>query len=103
MWIRPRAPQHRGRSAHCGRRAITPNYLPETGRSRVDRGDAGSSATLAVESTVVTNVLDQEDVFVFPASFAQQRLWFLDQMEPGSAVYNIPKAFRLDGELDMSV
>ncbi|MEW5929831.1 MAG: amino acid adenylation domain-containing protein, partial [Gemmatimonadota bacterium] len=35
-----------------------------------------------------------------PLSFAQQRLWFIDQLQPGSAAYNVPAALRLRGALD---
>jgi amino acid adenylation domain-containing protein len=35
------------------------------------------------------------------ASFAQQRLWFLEQLEPGQAAYNVPRAMRLSGPLDI--
>jgi len=34
-------------------------------------------------------------------SFAQQRLWFIDQMEPGSAIYNVPVVKRLLGTLNV--
>jgi len=37
-----------------------------------------------------------------PASFAQKRLWFLDQMEPDSSQYNIGGAVRLGGVLEQA-
>ncbi|WP_149404649.1 non-ribosomal peptide synthetase, partial [Dictyobacter arantiisoli] len=36
-----------------------------------------------------------------PLSFAQQRLWFLDQLEPGSAAYLVPSALRMQGTIDI--
>ncbi|MBG1266526.1 non-ribosomal peptide synthetase [Nostoc sp. WHI] len=43
----------------------------------------------------------EDDVFVFPASFAQQRLWFLSQLQESSAIYNIPSALHLTGTLNI--
>jgi amino acid adenylation domain-containing protein/FkbM family methyltransferase len=37
-----------------------------------------------------------------PLSFAQQRLWFLDQLEPGKAAYHVPILIRLTGSLNVS-
>ncbi|HEX3527655.1 MAG TPA: amino acid adenylation domain-containing protein, partial [Thermoanaerobaculia bacterium] len=39
-------------------------------------------------------------VFVLPASYAQQRLWFLDQLDPESPLYGMPFALRLRGPLE---
>ncbi|MEK6283639.1 MAG: amino acid adenylation domain-containing protein [Acidobacteriota bacterium] len=36
-----------------------------------------------------------------PLSFSQQRLWFLDQLTPGSVAYNMPIAIRLSGSLHL--
>jgi amino acid adenylation domain-containing protein len=43
------------------------------------------------------------EVYAFPASYGQQQLWFLHQLDPNSAVYNIPFAFRLKGNLNIPV
>jgi amino acid adenylation domain-containing protein len=45
----------------------------------------------------------EEEVFVFPASYSQQRLWFLDQLQPGSAAYNVVSGVRLEGPLDATL
>ena len=36
----------------------------------------------------------------YPLSYAQQRLWFVEQLEPATAAYNLPCALRLEGALD---
>jgi hypothetical protein len=40
-------------------------------------------------------------VDAFPLSYAQERLWFLDQLQPGTATYNIPMALRFSGPLNV--
>jgi amino acid adenylation domain-containing protein len=55
-----------------------------------------NAATESAEQT------GEDYVFEAAASFAQQRLWFLDQLEPGSSVYNINFALELSGALNES-
>ncbi|QRY54625.1 amino acid adenylation domain-containing protein [Mycolicibacterium septicum] len=43
----------------------------------------------------------QERPAVLPLSYAQQRLWFLDQLQGPSPVYNMPTAYRINGTLDI--
>ncbi|TCP59123.1 amino acid adenylation domain-containing protein [Tumebacillus sp. BK434] len=54
-----------------------------------------------MEVTETGAILEEEEVFSYPASFAQQRLWFLDKLMPGSPMYNIPFAIRMQGKLNL--
>ncbi|MUH00714.1 amino acid adenylation domain-containing protein, partial [Scytonema sp. UIC 10036] len=47
-------------------------------------------------------ILAREENAELPLSFAQQRLWFLDQLEPNSPFYNIPIGLRIVGNLQVA-
>ena len=64
------------------------------GLAAVIEGAAGVTASPAV----LPVSRDQR----LPLSFAQQRLWFLDQLEPGSTEYNLPSAVRLGRDVDVA-
>ena len=59
-----------------------------------------STATDAVVPISLSRPADLERPI--PAASGQRRLWFLEQMEPGSALYNIPYLVRLSGPLNES-
>ena len=54
--------------------------------------------TSAVESSAIVPVAHNTDL---PLSFAQQRLWFLDQLVSGNPFYNMPFAWHVRGQLDV--
>src|SRR5712692_4305220 len=39
---------------------------------------------------------------VFPVAYAQERLWFLEQLAPGNPTYSIPAAVQMEGVLDVA-
>ncbi|MBI4782434.1 MAG: amino acid adenylation domain-containing protein [Oscillatoriophycideae cyanobacterium NC_groundwater_1537_Pr4_S-0.65um_50_18] len=55
--------------------------------------------TSTVNLTAFENDRPSDDVFCFPASFAQQRLWFLHQLAPENPFYDVTAAIRLTGKL----
>ncbi len=50
------------------------------------------------QSSTIPKRPEKEDI---PLSFAQQRLWFIQQLEPTSCVYNVPSVLRLTGDLQV--
>ncbi|HYI01511.1 amino acid adenylation domain-containing protein, partial [Hyalangium sp.] len=66
------------------------------------RIEAALQAGGSTSAPPLERVHREEQVWL-PLSFAQQRLWFIDQLEPGRPVYNMPVALRLEGGLRIDV
>jgi amino acid adenylation domain-containing protein len=77
-------------------RALFESAQPRQLAARVEALMRGGATLTAPPLVKATGNIDA------PLSFAQQRLWFLDQLEPGSAAYNIPAAVRLTGALNVA-
>ncbi|MFJ8203445.1 non-ribosomal peptide synthetase [Micromonospora chalcea] len=65
--------------------------------------DLGSLSAAEKRALLAERLRQKKQRREFPASFSQQRLWFLEQLSPGSAAYNIPGAVRILGPLDLEV
>jgi aspartate racemase len=59
-----------------------------------------SSKTIA-DAELHLAAMDQDSGGMLPLSFAQESLWFVEQMAPGSPAYNMPEAWRLEGRLEV--
>ncbi len=74
-------------------------------RQLFDTPRVGELAAALTEAEAAANRLPEIKTVsrddALPLSFAQQRLWFLDELEPGLPVYNVPLALRLDGPLEL--
>src|SRR5690349_10673374 len=71
--------------------------LSEEQRELLRRRLKGQSADLSRDPIVPVS---RGKEFI-PLSFSQQRLWFIEQFEPGNTMYNCPIAARLVGDLDV--
>ncbi len=79
--------------------ALTPDIKAELSERKAEILDFIRGANLAsTSSQPIEPVARKENL---PLSFAQQRLWFLDQLESGTSLYNIPSAFYLRGTLNV--
>ncbi|MCX5134082.1 amino acid adenylation domain-containing protein [Streptomyces sp. NBC_00340] len=65
-----------------------------------DGSDALAAASASDDTTTIP--LAVRDGRPMPLSFAQRRLWFLDQLDPGRAEYLIPMGLRISGPLDVA-
>jgi amino acid adenylation domain-containing protein len=73
---------------------LSPEQIELLSRRLIEKGKKASSQQVIVR---------REQRNDCPLSFAQQRLWFLDQLEPGQAAYSMPLAVSVSGALRVAV
>ncbi|MEW6032836.1 MAG: condensation domain-containing protein, partial [Bacillota bacterium] len=67
----------------------------------LDRPDSRPAPVQSATAPAAPPIRPGPPVGEFPLSFAQQRLWFFDQMVPALALYNIPATVRITGPLKL--
>src|SRR5438270_13896361 len=69
--------------------------------ARVNSPRPESARVESAAESVTCELSRQTGDFFFPVTFAQQWLWFLDQLHPGNTSYLIPWNIRISGLLDV--
>lgn len=81
--------------------ALTSELLNEIKANKAHIVDT-LKANIAKQNKKTITVMNRQQQ-TLELSFAQQRLWLLDQIEQGSVQYNMPSALRLTGALDLLI
>jgi len=81
-------PREKTSETRVDRRTVPLGHVPGRAGPGVSRGEPR---------------IDRTHPTVYEPSFAQQRLWFLHQLEPGSCLYNMASVWLLEGPLDVDL
>jgi amino acid adenylation domain-containing protein len=82
---------------------MTPELMSELKDRKFELLSFLRQGHVAKRSSAPTRLTNASEGGDFPLSFAQQRLWFIDQLFPGSVQYNIARAVRLKGRVELGL
>src|SRR5690349_14084426 len=100
---RSRAWQARGDCTSCRTDPDSRRTIPFTAVTNMSDWNAAGVAVLAGQTRTAKPRLEpQPRPALLPASYAQQRLWFVERLEGGTVEYNMSQALRLRGPLDVT-
>jgi amino acid adenylation domain-containing protein len=93
-----------GEKLRCNapKEALTPHVRSQLADRKAEIIAFLHNCNQAVDATAVSIQPVLRDK-ALPLSFSQQRLWFLDRIEPNSSSYNINGAFRIQGDLNQQI
>jgi amino acid adenylation domain-containing protein len=83
--------------------AMTPDLLAKLKERKAEILEFMHQAKLHAHPNNQSQIVPIERLGRLPISFNQQRLWLLEQFDPGKSVYNLPLAYQFKGTLDIDV
>jgi natural product biosynthesis luciferase-like monooxygenase protein len=90
-------------AGYIPQRSLDPSQFPAAVSTQTSAANAADDQTLQRGTSKLAPPLQSlPRDGMLPLSLAQQRLWFLDRLEPNSPFYNLPAAVKLQGKLHLS-